>query len=380
MIKIGRKIEEEQSYLEKFLLLINDIEITNECGYIWYSSFSKEYDARIWDLQYATLAFDLSFRDAMLEISKLNLIYQVEFTELIDGVSIKKVQNNDNDKYVLSLEIGFDNFENWKNPYSIQEIADALSERINKDKNLGFKWKQSDDEIVVNGCQIVFETNDENESIKSFINAELPTIKKIYDEVIEDLLSEETDAVFSVFSFPEHVSIPCEQYLLYFAQFLKELGIDATADIKHEAGNVLFSVTPTSGHSALMQIRQALDIYLQMPVILSNSNYMQIPNDPKVQQLLANIQHLNGQLMLSNAILQVKEQTIQQQQVIIRQHQQIIDATILQNSLLSISQNEMDDKEDILGGTVSIKKFEGKGFELNLPTIYRWVRNLITKD
>ncbi|CAH0320750.1 hypothetical protein SRABI84_05252 [Peribacillus simplex] len=126
-----------------------------------------------------------------------------------------------------------------------------------------------------------------------------------------------------------------------------------------------------------MQIRQALEIYLQMPDILSNTNNMQIPIDPKVQQLMANIQHLNGQLMLSNAISQAREETIQHQQVTIRQQQVIIDATIIQHSLLSISQGENNEKEEILGGTVSLTKIQGKGFEVNLPTIYRWIKNTI---
>ncbi|MBR8645139.1 hypothetical protein KEH51_15730 [[Brevibacterium] frigoritolerans] len=81
-----------------------------------------------------------------------------------------------------------------------------------------------------------------------------------------------------------------------------------------------------------------------MPDILSNTNNMQIPIDPKVQQLMANIQHLNGQLMLSNAISQAREETIQHQQVTIRQQQVIIDATIIQHSLLSISQGENNEK------------------------------------
>ncbi|WP_230163449.1 hypothetical protein, partial [Peribacillus simplex] len=196
-------------------------------------------------------------------------------------------------------------------------------------------------------------------------------------EVINILLSQGKNTVLSIFNFPEQVRTPCEQYLLYFVQFLKELGIEATADIKHEAGDVLFSVNPISGHTALMQIRQALEIYLQMPDILSNTNNMQIPIDPKVQQLMANIQHLNGQLMLSNAISQAREETIQHQQVTIRQQQVIIDATIIQHSLLSISQGENNEKEEILGGTVSLTKIQGKGFEVNLPTIYRWIKNTI---
>ncbi|MGE7761519.1 hypothetical protein [Peribacillus sp. NPDC097895] len=377
MIKIGEKIQVKyKKSFDEYSLLINDMEVPRESGYI--SDFPMgEFTAKIDDLEYLKLAFNSTFIDAMSEIPIIKSNYKYELIDLIDGINIEKIQNVGINKYILAFEISFNDFQDWKNPFSIHEFAEVISERINRDRDLEFKWRQLDEDVVINGCEIVFEIYDGNETINSFIEGGLSSIKKIYDEVINKLLSQGKNTVLSIFNFPEQVRTPCEQYLLYFVQFLKELGIEATADIKHEAGDVLFSVNPISGHTALMQIRQALEIYLQMPDILSNTNNMQMPIDPKVQQLMANIQHLNGQLMLSNAISQAREETIQHQQVTIRQQQVIIDATIIQHSLLSISQGENNEKEEILGGTVSLTKIQGKGFEVNLPTIYRWIRNTI---
>ncbi len=67
------------------------------------------------------------------------------------------------------------------------------------------------------------------------------------------------------FNFPEQFKTPCEQYLLYFAQFLQDLGISATSNLKEEAGKVLFSVTPTDDKEALDKIREALAVYLNLP-------------------------------------------------------------------------------------------------------------------
>jgi hypothetical protein len=33
------------------------------------------------------------------------------------------------------------------------------------------------------------------------------------------------------FDFPEPVKVPCQQYLLYFVQFLKDVGVEATAEL-----------------------------------------------------------------------------------------------------------------------------------------------------
>ncbi|MFD4931565.1 hypothetical protein ACFWMS_22100 [Peribacillus butanolivorans] len=376
MIRIGEKIEDNGGIPYEFSLFVNGMEVPRESGYI-YKFPTGDFTATIADWEYGKLAFNSTFIGAMSEIPIIKSNYQFDFIDLIDGINIEKIENGGIEKYILAFEMGFNDFENWKNPFSIHEFAEVISKRINRDSDLEFKWIQKEEDMVVNGCEIVFEVYDGNETINSFIEGGMASIKKIYDEVINILLSQGKNTVLSIFNFPEQVRTPCEQYLLYFVQFLKELGIEATADIKHEAGDVLFSVNPISGHTALMQIRQALEIYLQMPDILSNTNNMQIPIDPKVQQLMANIQHLNGQLMLSNAISQAREETIQHQQVTIRQQQVIIDATIIQNSLLSISQGVNNEKEEILGGTVSLTKIQGKGFEVNLPTIYRWIRNTI---
>jgi hypothetical protein len=37
------------------------------------------------------------------------------------------------------------------------------------------------------------------------------------------------------------------------------------------------------------------------------------------------------------------------------------------------------DKEDLLGGAVSIKPYEGKGFDVNLPMIFRKLREMFSR-
>jgi transcriptional regulator with XRE-family HTH domain len=67
------------------------------------------------------------------------------------------------------------------------------------------------------------------------------------------------------FDFPEEVREACIQYLVYFTRFLKEAGIEATSEVLQKAGQTLFTVTPTDATVALSKIREALDIYLQIP-------------------------------------------------------------------------------------------------------------------
>ena len=108
------------------------------------------------------------------------------------------------------------------------------------------------------------------------------------------------------FGFPEEIRPACEQYLLYFAQFLKDMGIEATADVRHEANRVLFAVTPSEGKEALELIRQLLDIYLNLPSAAGNGTSMVLAGSIEVQRMAANIQHLNGQLLLGQALLRTQ--------------------------------------------------------------------------
>lgn len=196
-----------------------------------------------------------------------------------------------------------------------------------------------------------------------------------------------SEAVVAQFHFPAEVAVPCEQYLMYFVQFLRDLGVEAKADLQHDAGNVLFAVTPRNKDIALDKIHEALAVYLQLPTNPGMGGGMIAVGDIQGQQLMANVQHLQGQLMLANAVLQAKDAaleakdaTIQTHQITITQQQKALGGEVLYDSLQRIEggqpKKEEKDKEELLGGTVALTKYEGKGYEVNIPKIYRYFRDL----
>lgn len=160
----------------------------------------------------------------------------------------------------------------------------------------------------------------------------------------------------------------CEQYLIFFAEFLKNIDISAVTEISHVAGKILFSVTPNSEKVALEQIRQALNIYLELPNAFSIVNTLNQQLNPNVHQLLANIHHLNGQLMLANAQMQLQMQTIDNMRASIG-HQNQVDSSVLPQSLICSSV----DIETILRGTVTLTNIDVKLFQINMPCIYRQI-------
>jgi hypothetical protein len=177
------------------------------------------------------------------------------------------------------------------------------------------------------------------------------------------------ESVKIVLDFPEEVEVYCEQYLVYFVQFLKDLGVSATSELKHEAGKVLFSVTPTDQNEALDKIRSALEVYLALP---SEKLTHSSDNPVEVQRLSANIHHLQGQLSIAQAVLQAEEAAIQAQQISIN--------NLLSENVIDITPKKAEDKEEFLGGTIALTKYQNKGVEINLAEIFRKLKRLFQKS
>jgi len=158
----------------------------------------------------------------------------------------------------------------------------------------------------------------------------------------------------TTFKFPPEVRAPCEQYLMYFGQFLRDLGMSAETHLREEAGSVLFSVTPTEGSEALARIQQALGVYLELPTQvegLAGGGGAELA----VQRLEANILHLRAQLLLSQATVQAHQATIQLLQA----------AGAVRQALPGTS---------FLGGAVSLVPIEGHGVRVDLPDLFRRLR------
>ncbi|MDF9545755.1 hypothetical protein [Bacillus cereus] len=381
MIRVGDALDNQVSTYKNYNLIINDMLIPEENGRILFLGITDEkYSAYINDIEVTEMVLDFSFKDATNETMFLRCSYPWDSNGIFEDIKIEKVLENGREKYHLRFESSFNGIENWKQVFSIREYVELMEKIINSDDDLDFEWVRVDEDMALE-CEIFCETCDGEKIIRSYVEGKLSAIKKISDRVIKELTYNVPNALISWFEFPERVRIPCEQYLLYFIQFLKDLGISAEANLENESGKVLFSVIPTTESVALEQIRDALEVYLQLPSKVNTMSYMNMPTDPKIQQLIANTQHLNSQLMLCNASMQMQAQTIERQQTIINQQQRMLDATILQTSLVTMSTSgKEEDKEELFGGTVALKKYEGKGFEVNVANIYRWIKSQFHKE
>lgn len=305
--------------------------------------------------------------------NEVNKPVTVEIPTKIDVNNVKqRIFFNDRQKDKKSnvlIDFSWD-FEKWNNIFSTEELtneATGIAKRMDIITNYD-----------IDGYDLSF-TYDSHSSkcIEDFIHI----ANDVTREAINQLIIRNREGVLTtIFEFPEHVRVPCEQYLIYFSEFLKNVGIEATTEITHESGNVLFTVVPVSKEIALSNIQEALEMYLQLPSLVSDTAYMNYPTEPQNQQLMATVQHFKSQIMLLNATIQMQSQTIGQQKNMIDQQKRIMDTTILQTSMIAEALSDKnEDEEELFKGAFTLNKIETKLGDINVANIYRRMKSQLQK-
>lgn len=242
-------------------------------------------------------------------------------------------------------------FENYKNPFSFAEYKNTFKQIIVDKYSANFSPGYFAD-IPFDFSILEFPAigNFGNNSIKIEVDEHKNLLVKIHKETL-NLLNNRVlgNSIYISVDFPEEIKTSCQQYPLYFAQFLKDLGICATSNLKEEAGKVLFSVTPTDDIEALDKIREALAVYLNLPSspIVYDESFAAM----RLHQQIDNLQHSQRmkemEMRSTQYAFRLAQQTIENQDIIISQ----------QNSLID-NQNKIIDK--ITSKSIMIDSLENK--------------------
>lgn len=112
---------------------------------------------------------------------------------------------------------------------------------------------------------------------------------------------------------------------------------------------------PEDNRVAMEQIRNALDVYLELQKFQNEIT----GNDIAILQLQATVSHLNSQLALAKATLLAQEKTIQALELL---------------SSKEILNDDKKNEEEILGGILKVTEFEKNGIEINFPQILRLLK------
>lgn len=266
----------------------------------------------------------------------------------------------------------------WNRYYSIADFMEVLRS-VGEVEYTGYSIEQvmglaRDDKGIMQILMFFpYTANDEN--CCSILEKLSDICRLIYHKTILTF-TENKNSVEITLDLPPDIRIACEQYLLYFVQFLKDLGVNATSELKHEGSKVLFSVTPEDKDQALDKIRAALEVYLSLP----SGKLTNTSDSMEIQRLSININHLQGQLMIAQAVLQAKEATIEAQQMTIHQQKFLLAENVITQSIVDITpEKDKDDKEELLGGTVALTTYKDYGVEVNLAELYRKMKGWFDK-
>jgi len=208
---------------------------------------------------------------------------------------------------VINIEV---DVRKWNKTYSLENLITLYKVISDKYDNLIF---HPDSNMLNDGDlgSFIF-TVDDHMKLGEVIKLAQTNYIKVSEEVLELLpQSQLSELLVTLFEFPEEIKTACKQYLIYFGQFLADIGINANTSIKDEANKVLFTIIPEDGTEALDKIKDALEIYINAPANPNIDSQITASSDIAVLQWSANVSHLRGQVMLAQAAIQMKDATIE---------------------------------------------------------------------
>ena len=365
-IQIATKKNSSRARGEEDYLVVNGEPILQS----WALNFGKQKSGGIYDTETAEHVLSFPMRELFANLNQFQAPYGVDWNEDLNGLEFSDGARSQ-DFPTLRFKFHFE-LELWARPWTILQFAEAVQDVVKARDVRGLTTFRDDEEFVSHGFGFACQIEDQEVTGLQEISKWASILREIGEEVEFQLLQGSRDGVLTrVFRFPEEIAAPCEQYLVYFAQFLADLGLEAIVDVAHEASYTLFSVQPRSSREALEQIRSALDAYLEMPADPRFRLAAQASSDVAVLQLRANVMHLESQLALADAMLQAKNATIEALQLtkfqLERKGTPILPVSTSPSSEVNISK----DTEKIIDGVLSVQNTQLKGFVIHWPEIIR---------
>lgn len=363
-IKSKQEKNEEGAITDSEFLVINGIPDEESYfgkGKVKYACFSND--------EVITILQDNTFNEVGKNFTMISYATELEYWK--DYVEIDIICSEYFDVKIpcIKIRLQFDNWEQWTKPWSMSSVAKQFEINIEELSKGKIKYWQDDDDSILNGFGFEYFPSNDLLNIGTEVSYLLHVLKSVVNATNKNLLTSlESESVLTYFQFPEEIKTACKQYLIYFTQFIADMGILVDTELKEELNHTLFKIIPKDKDESLDRIREVLNIYLNAP---NERNFqIEISNqtDIAVKQWEANFYHLKSQLSLATSIIQAKDTTIEMLQLSNYQYRQLLE---------SHNTKKGNEKEDIIKGIVEVKKYEGKVFNINFAEIFRRLKRSI---
>ncbi|MBM4841820.1 hypothetical protein HYO55_22325 [Vibrio parahaemolyticus] len=357
------KYEKIDSEKDSFSVSYNGVVGERSRAYLW-SFDNDEYRVYIRDDSLKQELLDVNLEDIFEQCFYIELDSNIESNlsghRRIDlEIEIDKETGVIDAKYDIHLE-----FEEWKENFSIVALSNELSSLSESTLNYSLEYYRSDEDYVSNGFGFQVKNVDPSSSILAFLQETSGVVTSLFLNAKKNLLSK-GDKVLIELNLEPEIRTPCEQYLMYFTQFLQDLGVQAKGEITHSEDITLFSVTPDSKEHALSVIANCLAAYLSLPSEFEKHRSSLVQQDVALMQLEANIMHLKSQLMLANSIIEAKDTSIQNLKLSHKQY------------LIGAPVSSDERTESLIGEVVKVKEYEGKLISIDTPRLLRNLKRIL---
>lgn len=232
--------------------------------------------------------------------------YQSKQFDFFEAVAVSK-QNNFLDIRCYIEE----KYITWHKPYLASVLYQLLSDYFS---SLGYVSESIDEEdgrvmLIVTG-QIA------NGSIIDFIEKIAELVQAEYSRLDYQLTKDSsTNLIIKLFQFPPQYEVICSQYLLWFGELLKSLGIEAIVSTENKNGQTFLSIEPKDNTVLTSKIEKALYLYLSLPYseyLPAESTSDNLIAKVEFQQLQHQIQMFQQQMEVKNSLLELKSATNEQ--------------------------------------------------------------------
>ena len=300
-----------------------------------------------------------------LHFESLNLPYTPTWCDYIGSFLVHFV-SEDEGPSTITLIFEFES-ELWAAPWSIHQYFTEVMATIDECGYEGLQYskpRQSFSEDFELTCTVTNWRGNLQEELGYWAARLAPLMEDVQSRL---RVKAGPNTLVNIFEFPPDVETACQQYLVYFGQFLADLGIDATVGLSREARRILFSVTPADPTQALQTLRDALQAYLQLPHDAELRQKLQASSDIAAMQLNSNILHLQSQLQLHAALLEAKNQTIEALRVENYLLRQVPTAALP----VCAPAPTRSDAEPLVPNLLTVKDVEIKGVVIHVPELIR---------
>jgi hypothetical protein len=295
---------------------------------------------------------------------------RIKFNEKIKCTNFEIIKNNGRCFITCSRS---HNIKNWTNPFSPNQLNEYLIQNFHSDKStLSF---HSHIAISIIGS---IDSNNKEITIRDKIIELSDSLSSFYEDSINTLKHDVSENEFiRFFDFPPEYKNICSQYLIWFGEFLRNLGINANVSTEHKSAQTALIVSPEENGELLGKIEELFYQYIELPYmeyIPYNANKMNTHQKYQMDSLLDEIgdyQHKLKKAMRNQRLLEAENDGLLEEKIKLKTTVKELekDKLLLKSSLKDPKKNEIfsffNKKFSIVGSVDNKNELTvGLGFEM----------------